>query len=432
MLSNRTLPKMLQRVLKLGLVKRFRASLFIQRVSLTLVTRIILLVLGFILSIITARYLGTEGRGIYAVTASIVAMGVQFGNLGLHSANTYFIARDKSLLGKIIANTLWVSIIGGFIIALIALGITYFNPDIVTGVPVFFLVVAVLGIPFSLLYLLGQNIVLGIQRIKVLNAFETAQAVINVVAIVVLLVLLKQGVFSLIVLSTVIAFICGVIIITYVQRIEKSSLAFNLELLKKTSRYGFKAYIAGLLAFLVIRFNILMVNYFLGSGEVGIYSIATSTADILYLLPASIGMILFPQISGMSEGGWAYSKKVAGVTAIIMAAICIVVALIARPFIAFFYGQDFASAADALLWLLPGVFVFSVNTIFMNFFAARGLPLIVVFSPLVALIANVLLNLYFIPHFGIEGAAMVSSISYLIMLVFSLIYLRVREDVRKY
>jgi Na+-driven multidrug efflux pump len=59
------------------------------------------------------------------------------------------------------------------------------------------------------------------------------------------------------------------------------------------------------------------------------------------------------------------------------------------------------------------------------------LPVIVVFSPLIALAANVLLNLYFIPQFGIKGAAMVSSFSYLIMFVFSVIYLRVSANVRR-
>jgi O-antigen/teichoic acid export membrane protein len=431
MLKNRVVQRAIDKLLTVGLVKRIRASLFIQRVSITLITRVIILVLGFILSIITARYLGPEGRGIFAITASITAMGVQFGNLGLHAANTYFIAKDRSLQAKVIANTLWVSMVGGVIIALIATGIIYFNPQFVTDVPVLFVAVAVVGIPFGLLSLLGQNIVLGIQRIKVLNAFELAQAVVNVLVITVLLVMLKQGVFSLIVFSTGVAFLYSIVIFTYLQRLEKSSLAFNPALLRQMARYGFKAYLAALFAFLLIRFNILMVNYFLGSGEVGIYSIATSTADILYMIPASIGMILFPQISGMVEGGWDYSKKVAGITAVMMGAICVFVALIARPFIVFFYGQAFAGASDALLWLLPGIFVFSVNTIFMNFFAARGLPVIVVFSPLIALAANVLLNLYFIPQFGIKGAAMVSSFSYLIMFVFSVIYLRVSANVRR-
>jgi O-antigen/teichoic acid export membrane protein len=108
--DNKNTPEILQQMLKFKLVKRVRVSLFIQRVSLTLTTRLVLLVMVLFLSIITARYLGPEGRGIYAVTASIVAMGVQFGNLGLHSANTYFITSDKSLLGKLIGNTLWVSI----------------------------------------------------------------------------------------------------------------------------------------------------------------------------------------------------------------------------------------------------------------------------------------------------------------------------------
>jgi O-antigen/teichoic acid export membrane protein len=115
---------------------------------------------------------------------------------------------------------------------------------------------------------------------------------------------------------------------------------------------------------------------------------------------------------------------------VIMGVCCIIAALVARPFVAFFYGQPFIGAANAILWLLPGVFLLSVNTIFMNFFAARGQPIIVIFSPFTALVVNVLLNLYFIPHFGISGAAMVSSISYAIMFAFSTIYIKVNTSIK--
>ena len=90
-----------------------------------------------------------------------------------------------------------------------------------------------------------------------------------------------------------------------------------------------------------------------------------------------------------------------------------------------------AGAATALLWLLPGIFALGVNTIFMNFLAARGMPIIVVISPLAALVLNVLLNLYFIPRFGIDGAAMTSSIAYSAMLGVTLIYLGVSHNVRR-
>jgi O-antigen/teichoic acid export membrane protein len=429
-MGNIFIAKVTKKLLALGSVKRFRASLFLQRVSLTLITKIVLLVISFGLGILIARYLGPEGKGVYAVAVSIAAIGTQFGNFGLHAANTYFITKDKSLLGRIIGNTFWLSLGGGFIITLIVLAILYFNLQLVAGVPFYLIIIASLAIPFSLLSLLGQNILLGMQRIKVFNGFEFGQALVNVIALTILLVLLKQGVFGVIMLSTLMVFFLSIAIFRYLYGIEKRTLNFDFGLFKQMARYGFKAYLAALFSFFVIRFDLLMVNYFLGNGETGVYSIAASAADIMYLIPISIGMILFPQVSKAMKGGWEFTRKVAWGTAGIMAAICILVGLIARPFITFFYGQVFAGAGIALLWLLPGIFTLSVNTIFMNFLAARGMPLIVVISPFIALAANVLLNLTFIPRFGINGAAMTSSIAYMMMLAVSLIYLGARSNVR--
>jgi O-antigen/teichoic acid export membrane protein len=423
--------KLFRRLLKSGPVKRTRASLFIQRVSLTLITRLLILIVGFGLGIITARYLGAEGRGIFAVTTAIVAIGTQFGNLGLHSANTYFIAKDPSRLKTIITNTFWVSIVGGAIIAIISTGVLYFKPDLASGVPIKYIIVAVVSVPFTLMALLGQNILLGVQRIRVLNIFEFVHALVNVIVVVILLVLLKAGVLSLIAFTAIMTLLYAALVYWYLRRVERNRVGFDLGLLKQMASYGFKAYLASLFSFLVIRLNMLMVNSILGTDQAGIYSIATSAGDILLMIPASIGMILFPQVSGMGEGGWLYSKKVARATAIMMGAACIFVAIIARPFITLFYGQAFAPAANALLWLLPGVFVLSVNTIFNNFFAARGFPAIIVASPFIALVANILLNLHFLPHYGINGGAISSSISYTTMFIFSIIYLRTNADVRR-
>ncbi|MGD0794011.1 MAG: flippase [Dehalococcoidales bacterium] len=413
--------KVINKLLAIGLVRRVRASLFIQRVSLTLITRILILIIGFVLGVITARYLGPEGRGIYAVTASIVAMGTQFGNLGLHAANTYFIARDRNRLGTITGNTLWVSLIGGTIIALIATGILYFRPELASGVSIKYVIIGVVGIPFTLLVLLGQNILLGIQRIKVLNVFEFIQAIINVLVVVILLVLLKEGVLSLIAFTTIMTFLYGALVFWYLWRIEKNGLGFTPSLLKQMARYGFKAYLAALFSFLVIRLNMLMVNSMLGTEQAGIYSIATNAGDILLMIPASIGMILFPHVSAMSEGGWVHSKRVARATAIVMGAACIFVAIIARPFITFFYGQAFSRAADALLWLLPGVFFLSIETIIVMYLVATGLPKFVPLSWVIALIFNVTVNMFLIPRLGINGAAIVSSMTYTFVFILILV-----------
>ena len=70
---------------------RFQISLpsdFIQKILETFSTRVLLIIFSLATSIIIARSLGPEGRGLYALAITIGTMGVQFTNMGLHSSNT--------------------------------------------------------------------------------------------------------------------------------------------------------------------------------------------------------------------------------------------------------------------------------------------------------------------------------------------------------
>ena len=91
-----------------------------QKVVETFVTRILLIGIGLVTSVIVARILGPEGRGLYAVALAVGAIGMQFGNLGLHASNTYYVSRDRSLLPLLVSNTLLVSFAFGGTGALLA------------------------------------------------------------------------------------------------------------------------------------------------------------------------------------------------------------------------------------------------------------------------------------------------------------------------
>ena len=66
--------------------------------------------------------------------------------------------------------------------------------------------------------------------------------------------------------------------------------------------------------------------------------------------------------------------------------------------------------------ILPGVLALSLESIFMNDLAGRGLPPVVIVVPGVGLALNLALNLVFIPRFGLSAAAAASSIAYGVML----------------
>src|SRR5688572_12707331 len=79
--------------------------MFLAKVAGTLGTRGLLLLLALTSSVITSRYLGAHGRGVYAVLIAVSSLGVQLGNFGLHAANTFFLGQDRSLRGQIVSNS---------------------------------------------------------------------------------------------------------------------------------------------------------------------------------------------------------------------------------------------------------------------------------------------------------------------------------------
>ena len=197
-----------------------------------------------------------------------------------------------------------------------------------------------------------------------------------------------------------------------------------MSLLLDNLRYGLKAYVAAFFAYMVLRVDLLFVKYLLGAEEAGYYSIGTSMADLIYLLPVVVGTVLFPRLSAMTaqQEKWEYTKKVLWVMAFVSSLLSIVAIPLANPAVGLLFGTAYLPSVPAFLWLLPGICSLAVNTILMNYLASIGFPLIAVYAPGVAMTLNIALNLKWIPSYGIVGASMASSVSYGLMLLMSLAY----------
>jgi Na+-driven multidrug efflux pump len=63
----------------------------------------------------------------------------------------------------------------------------------------------------------------------------------------------------------------------------------------------------------------------------------------------------------------------------------------------------------------------------MNYFASIGMPMIVVYSPGMATILNIVLNMKLTPLLGIVGTSISSVIAYGLMMIFSLVYIYVQR-----
>ena len=393
---------------------------FLSKVLGTLGTRGILLLVTFVSSVISSRYLGPEGRGVYAVLTVISGVAIQLGNFGLHAANTFFLGQDRSLRSQIVTNSAYISVTTGTVLVaiLIPMQPLLWEPGTNSR---WLYYAAIASIPFGLFYLLAQNIRLGMGQVASFNAMDIFVTASGFAAVFIFLVVLRLGVGSLILYASL--FNAAAAIWLFMSLRDRNANHFNQPLFLRMSHYGLKAYVAALFSFLMLRFDLIMVNRMIGTHAAGVYSIAVQIADVLLLLPVSIGMILFPEISAMKSGAWAFTKKTAQGTGIFLGACCAGVWFIGPFFIQFAYGEQFRESATALRWLLPGIWTLGLNSVLMNYFAGTGMPPVTMISPAIAFFVNLALNLVLIPKMGVAGASLASTICYSIMLVCSGVYI---------
>jgi len=396
------------------------------RVALTLAGRGTTIALGLVSSIITARWLGPEGRGVLATLGVVTGLALQFGNPGLHTGNVYFVAREPHRAAAVLGNSLVVSFAAGLVGGAVALLAAFLRPAWFPGIAPTLIALTAAALPFQFMILLYQNALVGLGEIAAFNLLEVGNKAVTFVALALWLVVMGGGAPGAVVLFAGMAAVTGIASAFACARRVSFRPSLDAGLFAEMLRYGGRVWLACLLSFMVIRSDLLLVNYFRGTGEAGVYSIAVQIADTLLLLPVTIGMILLPRVAALRSGGEdEMTARVLRHTALFLGALVVAAFVLVGPVVRLLYGPGFEGAIAATRCLLPGVFALGLNGVLMNHFGGRGMPAVTVIAPLAGLALNVGLNLAVVPRYGMRGAAITSSIAYVLMLAVSLaVFLR--------
>ena len=142
-----------------------------RQIFITFIFKILIVFVGFATAIILTRKLGPAGLGIYAVAGVIGTMGVKFTNLGINTAHTYFLSRDKNLASQIFMNSIIFSFIVSFILLIFGLLFYKSIPNLISlNTLLIFLIF--LWILFSLIYLFLSHMIMAISDVSGFNWIE--------------------------------------------------------------------------------------------------------------------------------------------------------------------------------------------------------------------------------------------------------------------
>ncbi|KJS18997.1 MAG: hypothetical protein VR78_03750 [Hoeflea sp. BRH_c9] len=378
---------------------------------LTIFTRLVILVAGLATSIITARILGPEGRGVYFYALTVATLVTQFGSLGFASSNTYFVAREPSNVGPLAANSAWLSLLVFIVAGLVV--------SIVTGperAPNLLMLLAVLLGTSSLFFMLFSNLLVGMQRLVAFNLLQIGSN-LSVVPAILIAAWLNGAPETLlagsILASLLFCLIAGIVLL----RRRAFSPRPRLDVFRMSLNYSFRAFLITLIGYGVARANVFILQAASGNAEIGYYSIAVQIGDALAILPTSISLVVFPHFIRQQSGRYGEMLRITRLVTVLGLLSCIVAALLAGPFVRLAFGQDFAPSLPVVYAMLPGSLFLGAASVVSQYMAACGMPWRT-FLPWFGASATMAgAAWYLIPIHQAVGAAGALSMSYGVLLV---------------
>lgn len=393
---------------------------------MTFGTRLAIILVNVPTSIMIARTLGVDGQGTYASAVVFPTMFAFFGLMGLDAAHTFLISRGRYSLPQVSGQSLILTIVLSAIITPIYLVfLRFYEGAADPGLRAILNLAAVL-IPILLIKYLSVSIFLGLKRIRLFNLVNLTQAAALLAFMCLNLFVFRGGVRGALIAYAVSEALVIAYVWVAVRRATAGDRMFERPppgMFRKSIIYGLQGHLGGILIQFTYRFDMFLVLSTLGLKAQGFYSISVLLAEKLSHIPQSVNVVLFPEISSMSdEEANALTPRVTRSSLFLVLIAGAVLYLVSRPLLVLFYGTAFLPALRAFQILIPGIVTLSVAKILSSDLNGRDRRIYHTVATAIAFATNVALCLAWIPRYGIEGAAWASTVAYTLQSVLMLVF----------
>jgi len=394
--------------------QRSRAS-FLKNTAFATISQGLAVSSAAVVGIIVARYLGTAGKGQLALTMGAGVILAEILCLGFDRAAQYYVASGKLTSEMVFGAWIITFVIG----TLVAFGIVYplffayCMDNFFNGVSRNLLLLAGLNCPLYLLRLLVNSILRGNEDFPKETYHNIAIYSAHIAASVLALVVLGYGVFGYISVIMALGFSSLVFGFAILRKVISLRPVFSLSNWLRVLYYGAKASLSKIFTLIDLRLDIYIVNFFMDTSVVGIYTVAGALANAFWLLTNSIAAVLFSRVaSEEAEESRQLTSLLCRNVLWLTAIFGVLFLTISKRLIVFVYTEPFADAALALAFLMPGVVGQAVSRICFTDCSGRGFPEKGTYSAAITAILTIVFDIYLIPKYGIYGAAVASSIAY--------------------
>jgi O-antigen/teichoic acid export membrane protein len=184
--------------------------------------------------------------------------------------------------------------------------------------------------------------------------------------------------------------------------------------LQQMAGIGFFVQFANVVQFLNYRLVFLLIEKYLGLASLGIYNVGNQISEAVWLPGRSAALVHYSEASGMSdsERQIAMALRMLRYTAITTGVLLLGVFLVPEFVFRWVFGEAFGESKRVFVYLLPGIFLFSLSFPVSSYFAGLGLQRYNAGVSAAGLALLMLLGWSIIPHSDVVGVCRVVSIVY--------------------
>ncbi len=383
----------------------------------TFALRIVNMLLAAALGIITARALGSHGRGLYAmpmVSAGIVTAG--FG--GLSSAMSYYLLRRNAGRGVLRASAFATAVflvIGAGATSLLA----FFSHAPWAILP------AVLSLPGPAAMMLVTGYATGTHRIRITTS-------VGVIANILMITLMSLGFYfigrlpstaiAVWVISPNLIALASIVWMLRDARSLPSGKVGGWEYVIYAARSG----AVGLVSLLNYRADIYIVALLGTPAMLGMYTLAVSASETLLTATQVTNVVTSPHIGSLGDQAAAELAARSVRHNVLVASVCCgLLAIVAPIAVRVLYGDAFTPVVPALRVLLIGVFALSLGSPMSTYFTIRlGRPEVPLTLASASAMICIVMSFILIPKIGLVGAALGSTVAYIFGQTAAIFYFR--------
>lgn len=394
---------------------------------------VVSIVIGYVLRVFLSKTLSIEDFGLFYSISAFLGLFVLIRHLGLNQSLVKYIPEflvDKD--NKKIKSSIFISFISQLIIVSIFTIIVFiFSNDISMAIfkterAALILQIMTLSFLPSIIFSLFQSVFQGYQRVKIYALVEFTRIAATLL-FAFLLVVGGLGLFGLSLSYLISAIVTSVIFsIVFLKTInlQKNGLVISRVFIKRIYSFALPVFISGFAAVIVSNIDTLILTVSRSFEEVGLYQIALPTSQLLWVFVSAIIVVLFPLASKLYKKNKVRNLSLSVKLLVIFLFVIIipfVVILVVFPEVVIktLFSEKYIGAIQTLQILSISTIFYSVFIIFQTTLDGIGKQIVSMRNIYIVAATNLVLNIIFIPKYGIVGAAITTNVAFVVGAVIS-------------